>query len=145
MKKIAANNSSNRNNEGLLHGESEMKELVLPWLHTDCIASCDSYFASVPGALMLSQNGMHFIGVVTTATWQYPKGYLQQVELQDRGDRKGLVTIGGDGQPSFLAFIWMDYQHQRFTSNASSLDADAPYARLRWQQVTESPKLNIHG
>ena len=38
--------------EGLLHGASVMKELVLPWLHTDRIVCGDSYFASVPAAFM---------------------------------------------------------------------------------------------
>lgn len=116
-----------------------MKELVLPWLHTDRIVCGDLYFASVPAALMLSRNGMRFIGVVKTATRQYPMGYLQRVELQDRGDRKGLVTRGSDGQPSLLAFVWMDRQRRYFISTASSLDAGAPYARLRWRQLDESP------
>ena len=127
------------NEQGLLHGATVMKELVLPWLHTDRIVCGDSYFASVPAALMLSRNGMRFIGVVKTATRQYPMGYLQRVELQDRGDRKGLVTRGSDGQPSLLAFVWMDRQRRYFISTASSLDAGAPYARLRWRQLDESP------
>jgi hypothetical protein len=33
----------------------------------------------------------------------------------------------------------MDRQRRYFISTASSLDAGAPYARLRWQQVDESP------
>ena len=81
--------------DGLLHGASVMKELVLSWLHTDRIVCGDSYFASVPAAQMLSRNGMRCIGVVKTATRHYPIAYLSRVELHDHGDRKGLVTRGG--------------------------------------------------
>jgi hypothetical protein len=88
------------NEERLLHGASVMKELVLPWLHTDHIVCGDSYFASVPAALMFSRNILRFIGVVKKARRQYPMAYLSRVELQDRGDRNGLVTRGDDGQPS---------------------------------------------
>ena len=73
---------------------------------------------------------MRFIGVVKTATRQYPMAYLLRVALQDRGDRKGLITRGDDGQPSVLAFVWMDRQRQYFISTASSLDAGTPYTRL---------------
>ena len=127
--------------DGLLHGASVMKELVLPWLHTDRIVCGDSYFASVPAAQMLSRNGMRFIGVVKTATRHYPMAYLSRVELQDRGDRKGLVTRGrrDEQQPTLLAFVWMDRQRRYFISTASSLDAGAPYTRMQWRQVDEAP------
>ena len=88
---------------------------------------------------MLSRNGMRFIGVVKTATRQYPMAYLLRVALQDRGDRKGLVTRGDGGQPSLLAFVWMYRQRRYFISTASSLDAGTPYTRLPWRQVDESP------
>ena len=85
-------------NQGLLHGAVVMKELVLPWLHTDRIVCGDSYFASVPAALMISRYGMRFIGVVKSATRQFPMAYLSQVELHDRGDRKGGSSHKGGGQ-----------------------------------------------
>jgi hypothetical protein len=36
--------------------------------------------------------------------------YLSQVELNNRGDRKGMVTRGGEtnGEPKMMAFVWMD-------------------------------------
>ena len=123
----------------MLHGAAVMKELVLLWLHTDCIVCGNSYFASVPAALMMSRNGMRFIGVVKSATRQFPMTYLSQVELQDRGDRKGLVTRGGNEQPSLLAFVWMDRQRRYFIANTSSLDAGTPYTRVRWRQVDDAP------
>lgn len=125
--------------QGLLHGALVMKELVLPWLHTDRIVCGDSYFASVPAAQMLSRHGTRFIGVVKTATRQYPMTHLSQVELQDRGDRKGLITRGGDRQPKLLAFVWMDRQRRYFISTASSLDAGTPYTRTRWRQTDDTP------
>jgi hypothetical protein len=72
----------------------------------------DSYFASVPAATMMMRYGMRFIGIVKSATGQYPMSFLSQVELNNRGDRKGMVTRGGDtaGDPKLLTFVWMDRQ-----------------------------------
>ena len=82
----------------------------MPWMHSDRVVCGDSYFASVPAARMTMRYGMRFIGVVKSATRQYPMPYLSQVELNNRGDRKGMVTRGGEtnGEPKMMAFVWMD-------------------------------------
>ena len=96
--------------QGLLHGAKVMRDLLMPWMHSDRIVCGDSYFASVPAATMMMRFGMQFIGVVKSATRQYPMTFLSQVELNNRGNRKGMVTIGGDtaGDPKLLAFVGMD-------------------------------------
>ena len=56
----------------------------------------DSYCASVPAAHMMMRYGMQFIRDVKPATQQYPMPYLSQVELNNQGDRKGMLTRGGE-------------------------------------------------
>ncbi|KAI2494205.1 Transposase IS4 [Fragilaria crotonensis] len=96
--------------EGLLHGAKVMQDLVMPWMHTNRIVCGDSYCASVTAARMMMRYGMQFIGDVKSATQQYPMPYLSQVELNNQGDRKGMLTRGGEtnSKPKMMAFVWMD-------------------------------------
>lgn len=125
--------------QGLLHGAKVMRDLLMPWMHSDRIVCGDSYFASVPAATMMMRYGMRFIGVVKSATRQYPMSFLSQVELNNRGDRKGMVTRGGDtaGDPKLLAFVWMDRQRRYFIATCSSLAEGSPYKRQRWRQLDD--------
>ena len=61
-------NSIHEDNNGTLHGTKVMLELVSTWTHTDRVVCDDSYFALVGAALALLTLGLHFIGVVKTAT-----------------------------------------------------------------------------
>ena len=83
-----------------------MQDLVMPWMHSDRVAYGNSHFASVPAARMMMRYGMGFIGVVKSASRQYPIPYLSQVELNNRGDRKGMVKRGGqtNSEPKMMAF-----------------------------------------
>ena len=68
----------------LLHGGAKvMRDLVMPWMNSDRVVCGDSYFASVPAARMMMRYGMKYIGVVKSATRQYPMPYLSQVELNN--------------------------------------------------------------
>jgi hypothetical protein len=52
-----------------LHGAQVLYSLVSPWRNdSHRIVCADSYFASVPAALLLWRNGLRFIGVIKTAT-----------------------------------------------------------------------------
>jgi Transposase IS4 len=137
----AAESPQLESSESIPHSAAILRELVLPWIHTDRIVCADSYFASVPAAKLMSCNGMRFIGVVKTATRNFPMRYLASVELNHRGDRKGLVSNAGRqaGDPSMLAFVWMDRQRRYFIATASSLEAGTPYKRWRWRQVDTVP------
>jgi hypothetical protein len=121
--------------DGLLHGTSVLKNLVLPWANTNRIVCGDSYFASVGACEEMKRIGLRFIGVVKTATRRYPLPYLSSLELVNRGDRVGLTAKGPDGEPSMLAFVWMDRNRRYFITNCSSLQEGAPYSRIRWRQV----------
>ena len=58
------------NNE-MLHGAKVLLGLVLPWINTHRLVCADSYFASVPSAILLHDNGLKFVGVVKTATKKF--------------------------------------------------------------------------
>ena len=46
----------------MLHGAKVILELVLPWINTHRPVCADSYFASVPSAILLHNNGLKFAG-----------------------------------------------------------------------------------
>ena len=125
--------------DGMLHGTKILLFLVKPWLHTNRTTVGDSYFASVGAAYALDERGMGFIGVVKTATKKFPMAYLSNIELQQRGDRRGVVARGVNGATSLIAFVWMDRDRRYFIASASSLEAGLPHVRNRWRQVDTSP------
>lgn len=75
---------------GLLHGTAVPRYLVSPWPGSMRVVVADSYFAGVESALHLKTMGLKFIGVVKTATKQFPVSYLSQLPLKKR---RGSVTL----------------------------------------------------
>jgi hypothetical protein len=68
--------------DGLFHGIPVLKYLVLPLARADRIVCTDSYFASVGTLKELKKRGLRFIGVVKTATKQFPQSYLANLEMR---------------------------------------------------------------
>ena len=130
------NASAETDDDGNNHGTNVLKFLVEPWVRTDRCICADSYFTSVNAVTVMRTMGLRFIGVVKTATKKFPMSYLSNLELVQRGDYKGLVARGADGQPTMLSFVWMDRDRRYFIASASSLDSGAPYSRNRWCQVS---------
>ena len=114
----------------LLYGIQVLKDLVIPWDHTDRIVCVDSYFASVGASLKLNQIGLLFIRVVKTVTHCYPMKALSEIELVDRGDFRGLVSVGS-GINSLFAFVCMDRDRRYFILTTSSLENGFLYTRER--------------
>ena len=119
---------------GLIHGCVVLKELVQPWFNSGRIVCADSYFASVSTAKEMLRLGLRFIGVVKTATKQFPMEYLSHLELATRGLWKGVVHRQ-DGQDVLYAFVWVDRDRRFFITNTLSLAAGRPYTRRRMRQV----------
>ena len=117
------------------HGAKILRELVQPWVNTERIVCADSYFASVKAARLMLQLGFRFIGVVKTATKQFPMVYLSTVEFAARGDTK--AVIANDEHGDYLAFVWMDRERRYFIATAGSMEAGGPYQRTRWRQVNQ--------
>ena len=57
----------------------------------------------------LWKHGLHFIGVIKTATWQFLMAYISNIAIQNRGDMSKLLTSLVDRTKTVLGdFIWMD-------------------------------------
>ena len=128
---------NNAKENGLLHGTTVMRHLVLPWAHSNRVVCAYSYFAAVVAAVELVQIGLRFIGVVKTVMRQFPMPYLSQQELRQHGDRKDLLSLGPNGKPTILAFVWMDRDHHYFIAAVASLDSGKPFIWKRWRQVNQ--------
>lgn len=111
-----------------------------PWANTDAVVVADSYFASVSAALRLKSIGLRFIGVIKTATKEYPMRYLASIPLPGgRGSRKGLLSTDGDSGTQLLSFVWVDRDRRYFISTCSSLEEGSSIIRQRWTQADSSP------
>ena len=97
----------------------------------------ESFFASVGTAIELKSMGLRFVGVVKTATRRYPMAWLSNVELQQRGERKGLVHVEKTVQPILLAYVWADRDRRYFISSCSSHSEGRADVRQRWRQMAE--------
>ena len=102
-------NSIAEDDNGILHGTKVILILIIPWYNSDRFVCAESYFASVGASEMLKIIGLRFIGVVKTATKRFPMKHLSEIELENRGDRRGLIMYGDDGKPSLLALFCMDH------------------------------------
>ena len=122
---------------GMLHGTKILLYLIDPWVYSGRTVVGDSYFASVGAAAALSELRMGFIGVVKTATKNFPMAYLSGLELMNRGERKGLLLKEND-IPTMMALVWMDRDRRYFITKSSSLEEGAQYERERWRQVDET-------
>ncbi len=125
---------------GLLHGTQVLKHVVSPWFGTNQIVCADSYFDSVGAAKELYRNRLRFIGVVKTATKGFPKSYLTNVELHERGNFHAVASGKTDAMdPYMAAFVWMDRERRYFIATAGNLAEGTPYTRCRWRQVNRAP------
>ena len=120
------NASAVTDGDGNNHGTNVLKFLVEPWVRTDHCVCADSYFTSVNAVTVMRMIGLRFIGVVKMATKKFPMSYLSNLELVQRGDYKGLVARGTDGQPTMLSFVWMDRDRRYFITGMSLLDSGIP-------------------
>jgi hypothetical protein len=111
-----------------------------PWCgQSTRIVCADFNFASVGAALELKRLGFRFIGVIKTATKEFPISYLQGLELQRRGDRKATVFYNANGRPELFALVWVDRDRRYFVCNGANLEAVEPILRTRLRQVDQSP------
>ena len=67
-----------------LAGTAQVLCLTKAWHGSGRAISADSAFDSVTTALACRKHGLHFTGLVKTATKFYPKGYMDEVEFAER-------------------------------------------------------------
>jgi hypothetical protein len=89
-------------------------KLVVPWVRTGHVVRVDSHFAPISATVKLKRLlGLHFIGVVKTAScmYWYSQDYLSRLKLSNRGEREGIYCKAeGSNDPLFMAFVWVDIQ-----------------------------------
>jgi hypothetical protein len=61
--------------------------------------------------------------------------FLLEIELQEKGNRFGLVSRGVSGLPNYLAFVFVNRDRRYFIATAKSLATGAAISRYRWRQV----------
>jgi hypothetical protein len=125
--------------DGLLHGTVILKRLLKPWSgQGDRVVCADSYFASVGAAEELEKMGLGFIGVVKTATRQFPQAHFSAIELDSRGGFRGMYIKDTNGDTNAMASVWMDRDCRYFIWTRSTLGPGEYYARTRWRQVDQT-------
>jgi hypothetical protein len=81
---------------------------------------------------------MRYIGVVKTATKNYPMSHLSKVELKFKGDRAGVMAKDETSEnPELLAFVWRDRDRRYFIASGSSMAEGTPVSRDRWRQLVK--------
>ena len=114
------------------HGTKVIRDLILPWINApgDPRTVCaDSYFVSVATEMELKRCVINFIGVVKTATKQYPMSYLQNLELGGRGDYKVVESFNNNFLAEMLAVLWVDHERQYFIGNTEGVSSGEPQYR----------------
>eukprot|EP00731_Ephydatia_muelleri_P017495 Em0010g593a len=101
-----------------LAGTAQVLRLTKPWHGSGRAISADLAFASVTSALACRKHGLHFTGLVKTATKFYPKGYMDEVEFAELGDDITLTTTV-DGH-NIMAHVWGDKVRKCFASTHST-------------------------
>ena len=137
-----AANPTTANAEILQHGTEVLLELVRPWLNARgnprCVAG-DSYFASVGAALKMKRDmNMDFIGPVKQCHKEFPKTFLNDLELPTgRGHTRSLVSLDDDGKPELVAAMWVDRDRKFFVGTCEGTDPGEPQYRVRWRQMDD--------
>ena len=99
----------------------------------------DSYFSSVSTLDALNANGMKHIGVTKNATRKFPAAYLDNCELNERGDARHLERLDDYGQTDLLPIVWVDRDYNKFVSNAEGVEDHAePIVCKRWCQLEKN-------
>jgi Transposase IS4 len=121
--------------DGLNHGTEVLMTLVRPWYGSKQLVVADSFFSSVQTAMKLKAKDLYYIGVVKTATNEFPMKFLNQVILRKKGDQYGLVSKDHCGHPELLSFVWRDQDRCYFICSGGSMAEGTPHVRQCMRQV----------
>jgi hypothetical protein len=91
-------------------------------------------------ATHLSSLGLHFIGVVMTATRKFPKRYLQHQELDAHGDCVMLVHENKEREADMMAVMWLERERRYVIATTSSIAEGRPYGGTRWRKGQDGPE-----
>ena len=114
-------------------GTAQVLRLTEPWHGSGRVINADSAFASVTTAEACRKYGLHFTGLVKTATTKFPMKYFNDLEYNEPGDHHVLTaTINGH---SYIACGWMDSTRKHFISTHNTTLEGNPHGKRRWREV----------
>lgn len=129
-------------------GTSTLLRLTHPYAASERTVVADSAFASFKTAeALLTHRGLYFIGLVKTATKQFPKAWLQNHTMINRGEHAVLQTVLGKNR--YMAVVWNDKKRKMFiASTGNTLPASTPASKHRLRprvatDETDAPYVHV--
>ena len=114
VKSISHDKEQEDDKDNIPHGTQLMKELMLSWANMYKIVCTDSYFELVPAAEELWKHGICFVGVIKTATWQFPMAYISNIHLYNQVDMSGLLDRQIERTKEVLGKFILIYRDKRY-------------------------------
>eukprot|EP00750_Incisomonas_marina_P032334 INCI9141.2.p1 GENE.INCI9141.2~~INCI9141.2.p1 ORF type:complete len:417 (-),score=52.14 INCI9141.2:214-1464(-) len=121
-------------------GTSLLLRLSKSLRNTGRVIVADSAFASVKSAVELKKkHGLYFLGLVKTATREFPKAYLQEADVEERGD--SVVLTAKKDNVLLRAVGWNEGKKDKRTGNITKKTLIAtcgtttpgePHQKRRW-------------
>lgn len=132
----------------LLEGTAITLRVMKPWFSTGRIVHADSAFSSVYGLLQCRTHGLHFMGLVKTATKEFPINYLKK-QADNYGHnapkpRGGHIALVSDEAPDgtkhdpIWALGWYDVKAKFLVSSCGTTLPGNPSIRPRTRVAVEN-------
>ena len=93
-------------------------------------------FASGTTAIACRDKGLHFTGLVKTATTMFPKKYFDMQEYVNNGSSETL-TASIDGN-TFIAHCWANTSRKYFISTHNTTLDGNPHGKKRWREIDDN-------
>lgn len=111
-------------------GTATTLRLTRPWHGTGRIVIGDSWFASVKTATELQKRGLHFMGIVKTATRNYPIKELRERCPETRG-QFAVATTTVNNNINLTGLSWRDKKVHTFVSTCGTTLEGQPAKKKR--------------
>ena len=111
-------------------GTAQVLRLTEPWHGTGRVINA---FASVTTAEACRMYGMHFTGLVKTATTKFPMDHFKHHEYKEQGDHH-VLTATINGHP-YMACGWSDSTRKHFISTHNTTLEGNPHGKRCWREI----------
>ena len=113
-------------------GCGQMLRMTKPWHGTGRVVVGDSAFASVKSAVhMRKQAGLHFVGMVKTASARYPKQFFNARKATQPHGTHDTCRATVEGVPMF-ACAWYDKKTKMVISTTGTTRQGKPHGKKHW-------------
>ena len=114
-------------------GTAYLLRLAKPFKGSGRAVNADSAFASVKSAVALRKVlGLSFAGMVKTAHRKYPKKYMEEATVEDRGDH--IAAVAEEEGVKLMACGWADKKRKMIVSSYGSSLPGQPHKKRRWKR-----------